>query len=52
MCPKSQNDLWNKLENAWNQIVPKTIEKLIKRMAKLIEQTIKKRGEYIDEKKI
>ena len=25
MCPKFQNDLWNKLQNAWNQIVPETI---------------------------
>lgn len=44
VCPKSQNDLWNKLQNAWNQIVPETIEKLIKRMPKLVEKIIKKRG--------
>ena len=33
-------------------MVPKTIEKLIKRMPELVEQIIQKRGGYIDEKKI
>ena len=50
-CPKLQNDLWNELQDAWKQIVPETIEKIIKRMAKLVEQIIKKRGVYIDEKR-
>ena len=40
VCPKPQNDLWNKLQYACNQIVPETIEKLIKRMPKLVEQVI------------
>ena len=36
-----------KLQNTRKQIVPKTIEKLMKRMAKLVGQIIKKRGGYI-----
>ena len=39
---KSQNDSWNKLQNARNQTVPETIEKLIKRTRKLVEEIIKK----------
>lgn len=50
--PKSENELWDRLQAAWEQISPEIIEKLIKRMPKLAKEVIRKRGGYVDEKNI
>ncbi|KAG7196845.1 hypothetical protein KM043_014008 [Ampulex compressa] len=35
--PKSESDLWNHLQHAWNQVTTDTVEKLITQMPKLVK---------------
>lgn len=50
--PTSINSLWNIVQECWNNILPVTLEKLIKRMPRLCAAVIKNRGGHFDETKI
>lgn len=39
-CPSSQEDLWNTLQERWNNILKYTINKLMARMIKLVKIVI------------
>jgi len=51
-CPTSHSHLWDILQEAWNKIESITLSKLLTRMPRLRSEIIKKRGGYIDERKI
>jgi transposase len=51
-CPSSQEEMWNALNESWNNISHETIDKLIARMPRLIKAVIKCKGGIFDEKSI
>lgn len=51
-CPSSAEELWRQLQNAWSFIERDIINKLVKRMPRLVEAVIKKKGGFFDEKAV
>lgn len=51
-APTSATTMWTFLQEAWQQISPLTLAKLVDRMPRLCAAVIKSRGCYIDESRI
>ena len=50
--PTSLPTLWNCLQEAWNNIQPQTLQKLVERMPKLCAAVIKAKGGHIQENRL
>lgn len=50
--PTSKEQLWNILQQEWNNIPGDTIRKLIERMPRIVAAVIKAKGKFFDEHKI
>lgn len=48
--PTSEEDLWQKLQQVWDNIEPECVEKLVARMPALMKMVIKQEGGYFKEK--
>ena len=50
--PTSQSDMWNLLQQAWNEITPEYLTKLTARMPKICKALIAAKGGFFDESKV
>lgn len=50
--PTSFDDLWEALQTSWNEIPSHVLEKLIKRMPRLVKKVLSVKGGFFDEKKV
>lgn len=50
--PTSSDDLWKALQTSWNNIPKSVLEKLIKRMPRVVKNIVAVRGGFFDEKKV
>lgn len=50
--PTSKAQLWNILQNEWNNITLATIQKLIRRMPRIVRAVLNAKGGFFDEKRI
>ena len=51
-CPTSKSDMWNLLQQAWNEITPEYLTKLTARMPKICKALIAAKGGFFDESKV
>lgn len=50
--PTSQDNLWEALQTSWRKIPESYLEKLIKRMPRLVKKVLEVKGGFFDEKKV
>ena len=44
--PTSKNNLWKKMQEAWNNIIVEVVQKLVKSMRNRVQALLKTRGGY------
>lgn len=52
MRPKSQTHLWQCLEQAWYNLEPEKMQKLVERLPRICQAVIKAKGGHFDEKRL